>query len=114
MGDLVNSKNLCNPDLSDPEKKICDSKKNLDTPPLPCLDSPRILDLGDINFLESQNLCRPNLGSGGVSNLRGHPIGFHTSGTTIRAIIIESSKSEYRNIRLSDIRISAQFLCYRK
>ena len=75
MGDLVNSKNLCNPDLSDPEKKICDSKKNLDTaPPSPCLDSPRILDLGDINFLDSQNLCHPNLGSGGVLNLRGHPV----------------------------------------
>ena len=26
----------------------------------------------------------------------------------VRAIIIESSKSEYRNIRLSDIRISAK------
>ena len=41
--------------------------------PPPCLDSPRILDLGDINFLESKNLCHPNLGSRGVFNLRGHP-----------------------------------------
>ena len=54
------------PRFEGPRKKNLRFQKNL--------DSPRILDLGDINYLESQNLCHPNLGSGGVLNLRGHPL----------------------------------------